>query len=131
MKRTSWRTFLSGGAVTLLSGHARASLTATGDNFTNRSAPKGGDQSSKGQPEAAKDNPPRTPKAQRLLSLTLREQHSRLIMRVGGVRHELTGERGDFEQSEDAPDGSVGQPGGLDRSRIGLGAGERARQLVA
>ena len=75
MKRTSWRTFLSGGAVTLLSGHARASLTATGDNFTNRSAPKGGDQSSKGQPEAAKDNPPRTPKAQRLLSLTLRLQH--------------------------------------------------------
>ena len=42
MKRTSWRTFLSRGAVTLLLGHARTSLTATGDNFTNRSGPQKG-----------------------------------------------------------------------------------------
>ena len=35
----SRRTSLSGGAATFLSGHARTSLTAIGDNFTNRSAP--------------------------------------------------------------------------------------------
>jgi hypothetical protein len=38
MKRTSRRTYLSGDAATLLSAHARTSLTATGNNSTNRSA---------------------------------------------------------------------------------------------
>jgi len=58
------------------SRHCRMSLTATGDNFTNRSAPPGSDQSSKGQPEAVKDNPLRAPEAQRPPSITLRKEHS-------------------------------------------------------
>jgi hypothetical protein len=75
MKRTPWRTVLSRGAATLLSGHARASLTATGDNFTNRSAvASGGDNSRRGQPEAVKDNPLRAPQTQRQTSITLRMQ---------------------------------------------------------
>ena len=54
MKRTSWRTFLSRGAATLLSGHARTSLTATGDNFTNRSAPRGATKAERVSPKPSR-----------------------------------------------------------------------------
>ena len=89
MKRTSRRTFLSRGAATLLSGHARTSLAATGDNFTNRSAPKGRDRTRKGQPEAAKDNPQRAPTAQRPPRITLRNQKRVGLRRAPGPARAL------------------------------------------